>query len=109
VSTATTRENGSAPTPPTTTTNTSSSSASGPGLQLAPLRGPDGRADRPSDARADIKDDRERRKDDRDREPWGGRGHGLAPTNAPGALGVNRPDRGRKRLDIGTLLTEDHQ
>ena len=101
---ATTRETDSAP-PPPAATNTSSSSG-GPGLQLAPLRGPDtSRGDRQPDARPDIKDERERRKDER--EPWNMRGHGLGGGAPPptGALGdMGRSDRSRKRLSIGTLL-----
>lgn len=102
---ATTRETGSAP-PPPAATNTSSSSG-GPGLQLAPLRGPDtSRGDRQPDARPDLKDDRERRKEER--EPWSMRGHGLGGAPPPtGALGgMGRSDRSRK-LSIGGLLTEE--
>ena len=91
---ATTHKTGSA-SPLPVTTNTSSSSG-GPGLQLAPLRGPDtSRGDRQPDARPDIKDDRERRKEER--EPWSMRRHGLGggapPTDALGAM--NRSDRNR--------------
>lgn len=103
---ATTRETGSAP-PPPAATNTNNSTG-GPGLQLAPLRGPDtSRGDRQPDVRPDIKDDRERRKDEGG--PWGIRGHGLGGGAPPtGTLGgLNRPDRSRKRLSIGTLLTEE--
>ena len=46
-------------------TNTSSSSG-GPGLQLAPLRGPDtSRGDRQPDVRPDIKDNQEWQKEER--------------------------------------------
>lgn len=95
----TTRESSSTAAPPANT----STSTGGPGLQLAPLRARDDRGERERDPRADLKDDRERRKDDR--EPWGGRGgHGLGG-GAPSTLGgVNRPDRGRKRLSIGSIL-----
>lgn len=97
---ATTRENGSAPPPPAANP---SGGAGGPGLQLAPLRGRDERGDRQPETRTDLKNDRERRKEDRD--PWNGRGHELG--GAPGPLGaVNRPNRG-KRLGITALLTED--
>jgi hypothetical protein len=101
---ATTRETGSAPPPAATNTN---SSSGGPGLQLAPLRGPDSsRGDRQPDARPDLKDDRERRKEER--EPWSMRGHGLGGGAPPtGALGGMRSDRSRKRLSIGGLLTEE--
>ena len=103
---ATTRETGSAPPPAVPNPG---STPGGPGLQLAPLRGPDSsRGDRPPDVRTDLKDDRERRKDEQ-REPWSMRGHGLSggvpPASALG--GMNRSDRSRKRLSIGGLLTEE--
>jgi hypothetical protein len=107
---ATARETGSAP-PPSAATNPNSSSGGpgGPGLQLPPLRGPDSsRVDRQPDARTDIKDDRERRKDERD--PWSMRGHGLGGGAPPSALeGMNRSDRSRKRLSIGTLTGAGEQ
>lgn len=101
---APTRETPSAP-PPAAPNNNSSSA--GPGLQLPPLRNPDSsHGDRQPDARADIKDERDRRKEER--EPWNLRGHGLGggapPSNALG--GMNRNDRSRKRLSIGAMLTE---
>jgi hypothetical protein len=98
------RETPSAPPPAAPTT---SSSQAGPGIQLPPLRGPDSsHGDRQPDARTDLKDDRERRKEER--EPWNVRGHGLGggapPTSALG--GMSRSDRSRKALSIGGLLTE---
>jgi hypothetical protein len=102
---APTRETPSAPPPAAAPTSTSTG---GPGLQLPPLRGPDtSHGDRQPDARTDLKDDRERRKNE-EREPWSLRGHGLGGGAPPtGALGgMNRSDRSRKRLSIGGLLTE---
>lgn len=97
----TTRETNSNAAPPA---NTSPNAVTGgPGLQLAPLRGRDDRGERERDPRADLKDDRERRKDDR--ESWGGRGgHGLGGSAQSTLGGVNRPDRGRKRLSITSML-----
>lgn len=92
---ATTRENGSAPPPAVNP----SASTGGPGIQLAPLRGRDDRGDRQPDARTELKNDRERRKDDR--EPWNGRGHGPG-----GGAPVNRPGRG-KMLAISTLVEDE--
>ena len=90
--------------------NNPNPNSTGPGLQLPPLRNPDSsRGDRQPDSRTDLKDDRERRKDER--ESWSTRGHGLGgggapPTNALG--GMNRSsDRSRKRVSIGGLLTEE--
>ena len=101
---ATTRENGPAP-PPATNAN---SSSGGPGLRLAPLQARADHVERPAEARTELKDDRDRRKDDR--ETWNnGRGHGLNGGGAPSALeSVNRNDRTRKRrLSITGLLSED--
>jgi hypothetical protein len=94
-----TRESSSAAPPATNT----SAGPGGPGLQLAPLRGPHDRGEHERDPRTDLKDDRERRKDDR--EAWAGRGgHGLGG-GPPSSLGaVSRPDRGLKRLSIGSML-----
>lgn len=88
---------------PSPAANTNASS--GPGLQLAPLRARD---DRQPEARTELKDDRERRKDDQ--EPWN-RGHGLS-TSSSSTLdsslgGVNRVDHGGKRASIRTLLRKE--
>jgi hypothetical protein len=93
----TARENGST-TAPAVNTGTS---PGGPGLQLAPLRARDDRGERERDMRTEIKEDRDRRKDERD--TWGGRGLG-GPSSSLGA--VNRTDRG-KRLSIGSMLASD--
>ena len=94
----TTRESNATAAPPANT----STSTGGPGLQLAPLRARDDRGERERDPR-DLKDDRERRKDDR--ETWGGRDGHVLGGGGPSTLGgVNRPDRGRKRLSITSML-----
>jgi hypothetical protein len=82
-------------------------STGGPGLLLAPLRARDDRENRQPEARPELKDDRERRKDE---EPWNGRGHlgGGAPSSLDSSLGaVNRSDIGGKRASIRTLLRKE--
>lgn len=92
------RENSSTATPAANP----SANTGGPSIQLPPLHSRDDRGERERDLRPDIKDDRERRKDDR--EAWGGRGLGGA---APSSLAVpSRADRSRKRLSVGSLITQ---
>ena len=95
-----TRENSSTAAAPAANTN---ANTGGPSIQLPPLHSRDDRGERERDPRADIKDDRERRKDDR--EAWGGRGLGGGAPSSLSLAAPSRADRSRKRLSIGSIIT----